>query len=389
MNIFDAASEGNIKWLEDNNDYKVNEKNQYGNTALMLAAAKGHKEIVGALLEKDANVNAANQYGNTALIWAAENGHVATVSALLEKGANVNTKNQYGDTALIWAAKNGHLEIVRALLEKGAEVNAKNNNGSTALMWAAWNGHEKIAEQLNTVIEANEHLIKAGKSGNLYDARKALQNGANVNTQDTKGYTALIWAAREGHIEIVRALLEKDSIEVNTKNQYGNTALIWAAMNGYKEIVELLLQNGATYKLGFFDWFYYNQSIYHQLKQATPPDILWNYSTIQALIASTLMTAVFIVLLMLTETPSVALISSLWVLLSASATCYIMQSRGYDFHVYAKDSAKAVEAIAVVEAIGVEAYTRSVVEPSAPPIELQEENAEENATVSNYHKTGK
>ena len=40
MTIFEAASEGNITWLENNNDYEVNEKNDGGYTTVMLAAKK-------------------------------------------------------------------------------------------------------------------------------------------------------------------------------------------------------------------------------------------------------------------------------------------------------------------------------------------------------------
>ena len=52
-------------------------------------------------------------------------------------------------------------------------------------------------------------------------------------------------AARGGHDEIVRMLLEKRA-EVNGRNpEDGTTALMWAANNGLKSIVEFLVERGA------------------------------------------------------------------------------------------------------------------------------------------------
>ncbi|MDZ4098802.1 MAG: ankyrin repeat domain-containing protein, partial [Methylophilaceae bacterium] len=80
-------------------------------------------------------------------------------------------------TALERAAGNGHLDAVAYLLEQGAtNENTPGNNAAlrqkTALMWAAGNGHSAVVHWL-------------------------LTHGASVNTQDTKGNTALHWAAGE------------------------------------------------------------------------------------------------------------------------------------------------------------------------------------------------
>lgn len=52
--------------------------------------------------------------------------------------------------------------------------------------------------------------------------------GANVNAKTTDGYTALIWAARGGHLDVVRFLAEDCNADINAKDQDENTALIWA-----------------------------------------------------------------------------------------------------------------------------------------------------------------
>lgn len=58
-------------------------------TAVHLAAANGHADVVSFLLTRTRQelINAQNKGGNTALHWAALNGHLATVKVLLEFGA--------------------------------------------------------------------------------------------------------------------------------------------------------------------------------------------------------------------------------------------------------------------------------------------------------------
>jgi ankyrin repeat protein len=130
-----------------------------------------------------------------------------------DQGAKLNTKNEF----LIVASKNGHKDIVAFLLEKGIDINQQDERGKTALIWASEQGHEEIVKLLleNDNIKIN-HTYKYGK-------------------------TALIWASEQGHEEIVKLLLAKENIEINQTDKYGGTALILASIYGHVEIVKLLL----------------------------------------------------------------------------------------------------------------------------------------------------
>ena len=115
--------------------------------------------------------------------------------------------------------KGGDINEAKKLIDMGADVNAKSIVGLTALMLSSSKGHK----------EALEFLI---------------QNGANVNMTGNDGLTALMWASYRGNEEIVELLI-KNGADVHQKDNNGRTALRWASNGGHKEIVELLIQKEA------------------------------------------------------------------------------------------------------------------------------------------------
>src|SRR2546421_13875 len=88
------------------------------------------------------------------------------------------------------------------------------NFGSSALLWAAEHGREATAQRL-------------------------LGEGANI--QVTVKINALFIAAKKGHSEVVKLLLETKA-DVSVTDYYGKTALYMAAKNGHSAVVKLLLK---------------------------------------------------------------------------------------------------------------------------------------------------
>ena len=96
------------------------------NAKLIQASEKGNFADVQAMLTDGADINATEVRedngvyvrGLTALMMASANGHTEIVKLLLDKGADVNVKNTYGITALFMASVHGHTEIVKLLLDK-------------------------------------------------------------------------------------------------------------------------------------------------------------------------------------------------------------------------------------------------------------------------------
>ena len=67
-----------------------------------------------------------------------------------------------------------------------------------------------------------------------------LAAGAEVNAKDDGGLTVFIWAANQGHTDIVQTLLDRGA-DVNAKDDHGGTALTRAAGFGHTHTVEILL----------------------------------------------------------------------------------------------------------------------------------------------------
>lgn len=110
-------------------DINIEARAVNGDTALMVAAYKGEKDVVVALLDKGAE---PNRPGWTALHYAASSGNVAIVRLLLEKSAYIDAAAPNQTTPLMMAAASGQTAVIECLLEEGADPSLKNDLGMTA-----------------------------------------------------------------------------------------------------------------------------------------------------------------------------------------------------------------------------------------------------------------
>jgi len=218
----------------------VNATEPDGTTALDWAAHWGDLDTVQALLEAGANVTAINRYGATPLSEAVRIGSEALVNKLLDAGADPNTLvTAQAETVLMKASRDGDVGAVKALLAHNAEVNAKENfRGQTAVMWAAAEGHADIVSL----------LAAHGADLNLrsYDRdTKAPKMEAGTPTAPIArgGLTALLFAARQGEVVTVKALLDAKA-DINAVDSDGNNALVLAILNGHYDLTQMLIDRG-------------------------------------------------------------------------------------------------------------------------------------------------
>lgn len=122
--------------------------------------------------------------------------------------------------AFLRAAEDGDVEALKSALAAGADVNTVDDDGYTALYHAADQGHEEVVAALLEV------------------------PGIDVNRSEC-GFFPLHTAAFGGHVEVVKKLLSAPGIDVNIKNELYDTPLDNASEAGHEEIVELLIAAGA------------------------------------------------------------------------------------------------------------------------------------------------
>ncbi|MDA0938967.1 MAG: ankyrin repeat domain-containing protein [Proteobacteria bacterium] len=127
------------------------------------------------------------------------------------------------DYIIYTVQKNYNIALYQILQHKNiknTDLDKTDTNGKTALMFAASEGHKDIVELL-------------------------IKKGANLNEQDNYGKTALMKAASEGHEDIVDLLIKGDAA-LDEKDNYGRTALMDAASKGHEDTVELLIKGDAA-----------------------------------------------------------------------------------------------------------------------------------------------
>nr|CAD2139141.1 unnamed protein product [Meloidogyne enterolobii] len=139
----------------------VEHRAKTGLTPLMEAANGGYVEVGRVLLQSNADVNTSPvpTSRDTALTIAADKGHHAFVALLLDYGAQINARNKKGCTALWLACSGGHLETTRVLVDYKADTELLDNRKLTPLMIAFRKGHFKVVEYLV------EHVLQFPSDG--------------------------------------------------------------------------------------------------------------------------------------------------------------------------------------------------------------------------------
>lgn len=95
-------------------------------------------------------------------------------------------------------------------------------------------------------IDLGKELISAVKASNLERTSSLIEKGASIDYVDEDGFTALIWAAYNGHKAICKLLIDAKANLNFASYSGGNTALIWAEHNSHNEICKWLINAGAN-----------------------------------------------------------------------------------------------------------------------------------------------
>lgn len=192
---------------------------------LLVKSLSGDEGGVKFLLNNGVDPNTPpgpNDKGMTAIIFASMKGYTKIVQMLANAGADVNARSNTGTTPLMYAALNNDIQSARLLLQQGANADIQEQNeGMTALMYAIKRGHFDIVKILS---------------------KEPLNTANEIRTFN--GDTTLLTAVKTGNLQIVDALLESNP-DLEARDQFNQTPLMNAARKGFTRIVIHLLNKGA------------------------------------------------------------------------------------------------------------------------------------------------
>lgn len=184
---------------------------------LLRAAYAGDVEEVKRLLTSGASVTEMDRMGRTALHHAVsleavnhnpEGNHVACAQALLKAGAKADQRTADGTEAPLYGAVHNP-DLVDALLRAGADAN--------------------YGMQYRPAVVAAAYYGGAACTKATESMRLLIQAGADVNSEESGGFTALSTAAVYGCPGMVKLLLEAGA-RVDHQMKNGQSLLEWVKM---------------------------------------------------------------------------------------------------------------------------------------------------------------
>jgi uncharacterized protein len=226
-----------------------------GMTALHQAVRQNDLDAAKSLVRAGAKIDASTRYGVTPLYLACMNGNAAMIDVLLRAGADPTSSNPGGETALMTAARTGSVDAVKLLLDRSAAINAKEAvRGQTALMWAVLENHPDVVKlllargadinaQTNVIVPDGTSGIPEAKSADVGAHGPGIYRSRAVPTP-SGAMTALLFAAREGNLEMARILIDAGA-DIERAAVNGTRPLGVAIVNNHIALAMFLLEKGA------------------------------------------------------------------------------------------------------------------------------------------------
>ncbi|MFA5675068.1 MAG: ankyrin repeat domain-containing protein [Christensenellales bacterium] len=161
---------------------------------------------------------------------------------------NINKKNKEGQTLIHQATICNNVEAIKLLLNLCVNVDIYDKKGFSALKYACYMDHVEAAELLmkyKLSLTWYEPMMLAASMDCCKTLRCLIGLGGDVNgyASDKEGYSLIHWAAQEGHIDVIKLLVEHGA-NPDLLDDSGHTPLYKSASEGHTDIVEYLLTCG-------------------------------------------------------------------------------------------------------------------------------------------------
>jgi uncharacterized protein len=152
------------------------------------------------------------------------------------------------------AVGTGNIDLCKFFAENNADINERTHAMTTPLITAIKYNHNEIAKWLINV-GCNIRLIKMnGMNAFIYSSKRGRYEifkilletpGTEINKKDHMDFTALNWAAKKGHLSIVKDLIDY-GCDLNLVNQFLITPLMSAVFYSNGKIIKLLINSGCS-----------------------------------------------------------------------------------------------------------------------------------------------
>lgn len=232
-----AALHGHIacvKYLADSPSPGVDTADANQRTPLLFAALQGHLEVAEVLVAAGAASDTVDAFGRSALHYAAGCGSAALCSTLgaTAPAALVTLVDIDGRSPLHYAAGSSDCDSVKYFLTKigaaAAGVVQGDNARRTPFHFAGWFGNQEAIDWMVEEIRGCGDLASA------------------VNATDQLGRSAVHYAAHQGMLDSLEALLRTDGAIPDLKDTIGRTALDAASFAGRAEACNVLIEHGGS-----------------------------------------------------------------------------------------------------------------------------------------------
>ncbi|XP_041519639.1 ankyrin repeat and death domain-containing protein 1B [Microtus oregoni] len=254
MNALHFAAQNNnlhiVDYLiQDLHLQDLNQPNERGRKPFLLAAERGHVEMIEKLIFLHLQTSEKDNEGNTALHLAAMHGHSPAVQVLLTQWPDVNETNENGETPFMLAVEGGHEECSRVLLAGGSDVNIPNKLHVSVLQAATRKGHTSLVNFLlheNVGLQQQQEPQESPLHSAVINNHPTVVNSLlsaqhDVNVLDQRQQTPLHVAADLGNVELVDTLL-KAGCDLKITDKQGKTALAVAARSHHSLVVDMLIK---------------------------------------------------------------------------------------------------------------------------------------------------
>ncbi|XP_059473664.1 uncharacterized protein LOC132195582 [Neocloeon triangulifer] len=230
----------------------LNVSEEYNGFNVIFESSKlGFLEVLEACQKKGINLDQQNDLLETPLMFACYYGHEECVEYLLSlHTGNINQTSKVGKFPLLFAAATNHFNVCNMLLQHGADINLKDSDGIGPLHIAIGRKHFDLAlwllEQEDFVIDDEAVQITVTK-GNAQILEKLRSKNADLLKKDERFRSPAHLAAISGNTECLGMLLDLDTPKVNIEEKCHSdyTLLHLAAKEGHAEVIKLLLERGA------------------------------------------------------------------------------------------------------------------------------------------------